>query len=96
MREREEQLDPEQPINLQYTSGQRAFPRGVLLSHRNLLLNATYVGAFQNITHADRICVPVPFYHCFGCVIGTLCCMVHGATMLVPGEHFEPGAISTV
>ena len=92
LRQREAQLDPEQPINLQYTSGTTGFPKGVLLSHRNLLLNAFYIGAFQNLTQDDRVCVPVPFYHCFGCVIGTLCSLVHGATMLVPAEYFEPVA----
>jgi len=86
-------LDPNQPINLQYTSGTTGFPKGVLLSHRNLLLNAYYVGFFQKLTKEDRVCVPVPFYHCFGTVIGTLCCMVHGAAMLVPGEYYEPEAV---
>ncbi len=90
LRRREAQLDPEQPINLQYTSGTTGFPKGVLLSHRNLLLNAFYVGAFQNLTPDDRVCVPVPFYHCFGCVIGTLSSLVHGATMLAPAEYFDP------
>ena len=62
------------------------------MSHRNLLFNAHFVGACQRLESSDRVCVPVPFYHCFGCVIGTLCCMVHGATMLVPGEYFDPVA----
>ena len=92
LRQREARLDPEQPINLQYTSGTTGFPKGVLLSHRNLLLNAFYVGDFQKLTPHDRVCVPVPFYHCFGCVIGTLCNLVHGATMLVPDEYFDPAA----
>ena len=91
--ETERQLEPNQPINLQYTSGTTGFPKGVLLSHRNLLLNAYYVGFFQKLTEQDRVCVPVPFYHCFGTVIGTLCCMVHGAAMLVPGEYYEPEAV---
>jgi len=86
------ELDPGDPINLQYTSGTTGFPKGVLLSHRNLLLNATRVGHCQRLTEDDRVCVPVPFYHCFGCVIGTLCCMVHGATMLVPAEYFDAEA----
>jgi fatty-acyl-CoA synthase len=92
LRAREQAIDPEQAANLQYTSGTTGFPKGVLLSHRNLLLNAFYVGAFQDLRPDDRICVPVPFYHCFGCVIGTLCCLVHGVTMLVPAEYFDPVA----
>ncbi|MGD8329071.1 MAG: AMP-binding protein [Acidobacteriota bacterium] len=92
LRAREEAVDPEQAVNLQYTSGTTGFPKGVLLSHRNLLLNAYYVGAYQNLGPQDRVCVPVPFYHCFGCVIGTLSCMVHGVTMLVPAEYFDPVA----
>jgi fatty-acyl-CoA synthase len=92
LRTREAAVRPADPVNLQYTSGTTGSPKGVLLSHRNLLLNAFYVGAFQNLTNDDRVCVPVPFYHCFGCVIGTLCCVVHGATMLVPAEYFDPVA----
>lgn len=86
---REGELEDSDAINLQYTSGTTGSPKGVLLSHHNLLLNATYVGDGQRLSEADRVCVPVPFYHCFGCVIGTLCCMVHGSTMLVPAEHFD-------
>ncbi len=92
LRAHEEAVEPEDAVNLQYTSGTTGFPKGVLLSHRNLLINAFYVGAFQNLTSDDRVCVPVPFYHCFGCVIGTLCCLVHGVTMLVPAEYFDPVA----
>jgi fatty-acyl-CoA synthase len=61
-----------------------------MLSHRNLLLNAFYTGECQGISESDRICVPVPFYHCFGCVLGTLCCGVYGSTMVIPGEYFNP------
>jgi fatty-acyl-CoA synthase len=85
-------LDPEQPINLEYTSGTTGFPKAATLSHRNLLLNAFYVGQCQRLTDADRICIPVPFYHCFGCVLGTLCAVVHGAAMIVPAESFNPRA----
>ncbi len=88
----EAELNPDDPIILQYTSGTTGAPKGVLLSHRNLLLNAYYVGVCQRLSTADRICVPVPFYHCFGAVIGTLGSLVHGSAMLVPGEYFEARA----
>ena len=68
------QLDPRQPINIQYTSGTTGFPKAATLSHRNLLLNAYYIGKCQAFTADDRICIPVPFYHCFGCVLGTITC----------------------
>lgn len=90
---RESQVCPEDPVNLQYTSGTTGFPKGVLLSHASLLRNAWHVGACQRFTEEDRVCVPVPFYHCFGTVIGMLCCLVHRATMLVPAEHFDAGAV---
>ena len=63
-----------------------------MLSHRNILLNGFYAGECQNLSHRDRVCMPVPLYHCFGCVLGTLCCMVHGAAMVFPAEGFQPGA----
>jgi fatty-acyl-CoA synthase len=90
LNDRERQLTPTDPINIQYTSGTTGFPKAATLSHRNLLFNAYYVGACQNISSADRICVPVPFYHCFGCVMGSLCALVYGATMIVPAESFAP------
>jgi len=86
------QLQPTDPINIQYTSGTTGFPKGAMLTHRNLLLNAFHIGECQKITAEDRICVPVPFYHCFGCVLGVLCCTVHGAAMIVPAEHFDAEA----
>jgi fatty-acyl-CoA synthase len=88
VRRRESRLSPHDPINLQYTSGTTGFPKGVLLSHRSLLVNAFHVGQCQRFGPDDRVCVPVPFYHCFGIVIGTLCCVVHECAMLVPGEYF--------
>ena len=88
----ERELDCRQPINIQYTSGTTGFPKAATLSHRNLLLNAFYIGACQRITADDRICIPVPFYHCFGCVLGTLCCVTYGATMIVPADSFQPTA----
>jgi fatty-acyl-CoA synthase len=86
------ELDVAQPINIQYTSGTTGFPKAATLSHRNLLMNAYYIGACQRISADDRICIPVPFYHCFGCVLGTLCSVVYGATMVIPADSFNPAA----
>ena len=88
VRRRETRLSPDDPINLQYTSGTTGFPKGVLLTHRSLLLNAYHIGQRQRLGPEDRVCVPVPFYHCFGIVIGTLCCVVHECAMLIPSEYF--------
>jgi len=80
------------PVNIQYTSGTTGNPKGATLSHRNLLMNAYYSGQRQRITENDRVCIPVPFYHCFGCVMGTLLCAEYGAAMVVPAESFDPEA----
>ncbi len=85
-------LKPADPINIQYTSGTTGFPKAAMLSHRNLLLNVFYSGACQQLSEIDRICIPVPFYHCFGCVLGTLMAAVYGAAMVVPAESFDPTA----
>lgn len=85
-------LSPQDPINIQYTSGTTGFPKAATLSHRNLLLNAYYVGECQRLGPTDRMCIPVPFYHCFGCVLGTLCAVVHGAAMIIPADAFHPTA----
>ncbi len=85
-------LEPNEPINIQYTSGTTGFPKAAMLSHRNLLLNAYYIGLCQDFTEQDRLCIPVPFYHCFGCVLGTLACGVFGMAMIVPAEYFQPTA----
>ena len=77
-------------INVQYTSGTTGFPKAATLSHRNLLLNAFYIGMCQALTADDRICIPVPFYHCFGCVLGTLCSAIYGTAMVIPAESFNP------
>ena len=82
-------LSPSDAINIQYTSGTTGTPKAATLSHRNILLNAYYVGQCQKLSHEDRICIPVPFYHCFGCVLGTLCAAVYGAAMIVPAEYFN-------
>lgn len=89
---REAQLQPTDPISLMYTSGTTGPPRGALLSHRNLLLNAFYAGANMRLDESDRICIPVPLYHCFGCVLGTVVSAVYGTAMVFPLESFRPEA----
>ncbi len=86
------QLAATDPINIQYTSGTTGFPKAAMLSHRNLLLNGFHVGECQNLSERDRICIPVPFYHCFGCVLGTLCAAIYGSAMVIPNEYFQPTA----
>jgi fatty-acyl-CoA synthase len=81
---------PGDVVNIQYTSGTTGFPKGAMLTHRNLLMNAYYVGDRQRFSEQDRLCIPVPFYHCFGCVLGTLTCAIYGTAMVVPAESFEP------
>jgi fatty-acyl-CoA synthase len=82
-------LHPDDPINIQYTSGTTGFPKGATLSHHNLLNNGFFVGETLRYTERDRVCIPVPFYHCFGMVIGNLACTTHGSCMVVPGEAFD-------
>jgi fatty-acyl-CoA synthase len=89
---RQAAIRAEDVVNIQFTSGTTGFPKGAMLTHRNLLLNAYYVGQRLLCTEQDRICIPVPFYHCFGCVMGTLLCSLYGAAMVVPAESFEPRA----
>ena len=79
--ERLDSLSPDDVINMQYTSGTTGFPKGVMLSHTNLIGNAMSMAACMQLTPADAMCIPVPFFHCFGCVIGTMCCMVSGTAM---------------
>jgi len=83
-------IRPEMPVNIQYTSGTTGNPKGAMLSHRNLLMNAFYVGQRMNFSEQDRLNIPVPFYHCFGSVMGTLMCALRGAAMVIPGEMFKP------
>lgn len=85
-------LDPDDVINMQYTSGTTGFPKGVMLTHNNLVNNAVNIAECMNLTQDDRLCIPVPFFHCFGCVIGTLTCVSVGATM-VPVQEFDPKAV---
>jgi len=84
------QLGFDDPINIQYTSGTTGFPKGATLSHHNILNNGFFVGEICGYTEADRVCIPVPFYHCFGMVLGNLACTTHGATMVIPCPAFEP------
>ena len=86
----ENTLKYDDPINIQYTSGTTGFPKGVTLSHYNILNNGYFVGKRLNYSEKDKVCIPVPFYHCFGMVIGNLCCTAIGACMVIPSESFEP------
>ncbi len=86
------ELSADDPINIQYTSGTTGFPKGATLSHHNILNNGYFVGELCNYTHEDRICIPVPFYHCFGMVMGNLAATSHGAAMVIPAPVFDPAA----
>jgi fatty-acyl-CoA synthase len=86
----ESTLQFDDPINIQYTSGTTGFPKGATLSHNNILNNGYFIGKRLNYTEEDKVCVPVPFYHCFGMVIGNLCCSSIGACIVIPSESFEP------
>jgi fatty-acyl-CoA synthase len=85
-------LDNRDPINIQYTSGTTGFPKGATLSHRNILNNGFFTTELLGLGPDDRLCIPVPFYHCFGMVLGNLGCTTHGATMIIPGAGFDAGA----
>lgn len=89
--ERQAMLSNTDPINIQYTSGTTGFPKGATLSHRNLLNNGFFVTEGINFAPGDRLCIPVPFYHCFGMVMGNLGCTTHGVTMVIPAPGFDPG-----
>jgi fatty-acyl-CoA synthase len=92
LRARMDQLDVDDPINVQYTSGTTGFPKGATLTHHNLLNNGMFVAGTLRYTEADRVCIPVPLYHCFGMVMGNLGATAHGACMVYPAEAFEPEA----
>jgi fatty-acyl-CoA synthase len=90
LRQVEESLQFDDPINIQYTSGTTGFPKGATLTHHNILNNGFFIGETLEYSEKDRVCIPVPFYHCFGMVLGNLACTTHGATMVVPAEAFDP------
>ena len=92
LRQREATLEFDDPINIQYTSGTTGFPKGATLSHHNILNNGFFIGERLRLTERDRVCLPVPYYHCFGMVLGNLAIMTHGATVVLPGEAFDPVA----
>src|SRR3954468_19508128 len=92
LRTRAESLEFDDPINIQYTSGTTGFPKGATLSHHNILNNGFFVAEACHYTEDDRVCIPVPFYHCFGMVMGNLGCTTHGACIVVPAPSFEPEA----
>ena len=87
--EREARLQFDDAINIQYTSGTTGFPKGATLSHHNVLNNGFFIGETMGLSAADRVCIPVPFYHCFGMVLGNLACTTHGSCMVIPGEAFD-------
>jgi fatty-acyl-CoA synthase len=89
----EHDLQFDDAINIQYTSGTTGFPKGATLSHHNILNNGFFIGEFCRYTEKDRVCIPVPFYHCFGMVLGNLAITTHGAAMVIPGESFDPAAV---
>ncbi|WP_029110258.1 AMP-binding protein [Mycobacterium sp. URHD0025] len=91
LRARAAELSNTDPINIQYTSGTTGFPKGATLSHRNILNNGFFVGGLIHFDRGDRVCVPVPFYHCFGMVMGNLGALTHGATIVIPAPGFDPG-----
>ncbi|MET0756773.1 MAG: AMP-binding protein [Mycobacterium sp.] len=91
LRARQATLANTDPINIQYTSGTTGFPKGATLSHRNILNNGFFVTELINFGPSDWLCIPVPFYHCFGMVMGNLGCTTHGATMVIPAPGFDPG-----
>ncbi len=90
LRERAATLQFDDPINIQYTSGTTGFPKGATLSHHNIVNNGFFIGEFEQLTERDRVCIPVPLYHCFGMVLGNLACVTHGAAMIYPDASFDP------
>ena len=95
LRTRADTVSNREPINIQYTSGTTGFPKGATLTHYGILNNGFFVGEEMRFTDRDRACIPVPFYHCFGMVIGNLACVTHGATMVLPSDSFSADAVLT-
>jgi fatty-acyl-CoA synthase len=83
-------LSAHDTINIQYTSGTTGTPKGAELSHYNVVNNGQFIGDSMKLTHLDRVCIPVPFYHCFGMVLGNMACLTHGSTMVIPADYFDP------
>ncbi|HEV2548881.1 MAG TPA: AMP-binding protein [Stellaceae bacterium] len=90
LQELQPQLQFDDPINIQFTSGTTGAPKGATLTHHNILNNGFFIGEAMHLTEADRVCIPVPLYHCFGMVLGNLACITHGAAMVYPSEGFDP------
>lgn len=86
----EKSLQFDDPVNIQYTSGTTGYPKGATLSHHNILNNGFFIGETLKYSHIDRVCIPVPFYHCFGMILCNMACTTHGSTMVIPGEAFDP------
>jgi fatty-acyl-CoA synthase len=93
LKDREEGLKSDDPINIQYTSGTTGFPKGATLTHRGILNNGYFAAEEMRFTDRDRLCIPIPFYHCFGMVLGNLACVTHGATIILPGDSFDPESV---
>jgi len=93
LEERQQSLDADEPINIQFTSGTTGFPKGATLSHKNILNNGFFVAERMQLTQNDKVIIPVPLYHCFGMVIGNLGCVTHGAAMIYPAEMFDAEAV---
>ncbi len=92
LEDRRRAIDPDDPINIQFTSGTTGAPKAVVLTHHSLLNNGFFAGRAMRFSESDRLCVPVPFYHCFGMVVANLACLTHGAAIVIPADHFEAGA----
>ena len=93
LRKRMAELSADDPVNVQFTSGTTGSPKGATLTHHNILNNGFFIGEAMRLTERDRLCIPVPLYHCFGMVLGNLACTTHGAAMVYPGQGFDPLAV---